>query len=44
LADKVTLYKGDITILEVDAIVNAGEFADSDQFSQFYNISKAISA
>ncbi|XDV50551.1 hypothetical protein PO909_019594 [Leuciscus waleckii] len=23
LADKVTLYKGDITILEVDAIVNA---------------------
>jgi len=44
LADKVTLYKGDITILEVDAIVNAGEFADSDQFSQFYYISKAVSA
>ncbi|KAM7385803.1 hypothetical protein PAMP_001859 [Pampus punctatissimus] len=24
LSDKVSLYKGDITILEVDAIVNAG--------------------
>ncbi|XP_029554991.1 ADP-ribose glycohydrolase MACROD2 [Salmo trutta] len=24
LRDKVSLYKGDITILEVDAIVNAG--------------------
>ncbi|XP_076831513.1 ADP-ribose glycohydrolase MACROD2 isoform X2 [Brachyhypopomus gauderio] len=24
LCDKVSLYKGDITILEVDAIVNAG--------------------
>ncbi|TRY96141.1 hypothetical protein DNTS_015956 [Danionella cerebrum] len=24
LADKVSLYKGDITILELDAIVNAG--------------------
>ncbi|KAA0718135.1 O-acetyl-ADP-ribose deacetylase MACROD2 [Triplophysa tibetana] len=28
LADKVSLYKGDITILEVDAIVNAGTAAD----------------
>lgn len=25
LCDKVSLYKGDITILEVDAIVNAGK-------------------
>ncbi|KAF7668787.1 hypothetical protein LDENG_00288240 [Lucifuga dentata] len=25
LSDKVSLYKGDITILEVDAIVNAGK-------------------
>nr|XP_043902234.1 ADP-ribose glycohydrolase MACROD2-like [Solea senegalensis] len=24
LSDKVSLYKGDITVLEVDAIVNAG--------------------
>lgn len=24
LGDKVSLYKGDITVLEVDAIVNAG--------------------
>lgn len=24
LADKVSLYKGDITVLEVDTIVNAG--------------------
>uniref|UniRef100_A0AAV2JKQ9 O-acetyl-ADP-ribose deacetylase MACROD2 n=1 Tax=Knipowitschia caucasica TaxID=637954 RepID=A0AAV2JKQ9_KNICA len=24
LSDKVSLYKGDITLLEVDAIVNAG--------------------
>lgn len=24
LSDRVSLYKGDITILEVDAIVNAG--------------------
>ncbi|XP_016325389.1 O-acetyl-ADP-ribose deacetylase MACROD2-like [Sinocyclocheilus anshuiensis] len=31
LTDKVSLYKGDITILELDAIVNAGEFAVSDQ-------------
>lgn len=30
LADKVTLYKGDITILELDAIVNAGEYSDSN--------------
>lgn len=28
LSDKVSLYKGDITILEVDAIVNAGKFVD----------------
>lgn len=25
LSDKVSLYRGDITLLEVDAIVNAGE-------------------
>lgn len=25
LSDKVSLYKGDITVLEVDAIVNAGK-------------------
>ncbi|GAA6213981.1 O-acetyl-ADP-ribose deacetylase MACROD2 isoform X1 [Lates japonicus] len=25
LTDKVSLYKGDITVLEVDAIVNAGK-------------------
>lgn len=25
LGDKVSLYKGDITVLEVDAIVNAGK-------------------
>lgn len=25
LSDKVSLYKGDITLLEVDAIVNAGK-------------------
>lgn len=25
LSDKVSLYKGDITMLEVDAIVNAGK-------------------
>ncbi|KAK6301429.1 hypothetical protein J4Q44_G00274820 [Coregonus suidteri] len=27
LSDKVSLYKGDITILEVEAIVNAGNYA-----------------
>lgn len=27
----MSLYKGDITILEIDAIVNAGEFADFNQ-------------
>ncbi|KAF7219728.1 MACRO domain containing 2 [Nothobranchius furzeri] len=27
LSDKVSLYKGDITLLEVDAIVNAGRHA-----------------
>ncbi|RXM95483.1 O-acetyl-ADP-ribose deacetylase MACROD2 [Acipenser ruthenus] len=25
LSDKVSLYKGDITVLEIDAIVNAGK-------------------
>lgn len=25
LSEKVSLYRGDITLLEVDAIVNAGE-------------------
>lgn len=25
MCDKVSLYKGDITVLEVDAIVNAGK-------------------
>lgn len=25
ISDKVSLYKGDITVLEVDAIVNAGK-------------------
>lgn len=25
LSDKLSLYKGDITVLEVDAIVNAGK-------------------
>lgn len=25
IGDKVSLYKGDITVLEVDAIVNAGK-------------------
>lgn len=29
LSDKVSLYKGDITVLEVDAIVNAGKFSIS---------------
>ncbi|KAI7805821.1 O-acetyl-ADP-ribose deacetylase MACROD2 [Triplophysa rosa] len=36
LADKVSLYKGDITILEVDAIVNAGE---PGQFEDFKDLS-----
>lgn len=26
LSEKVSLYRGDITLLEVDAIVNAGEW------------------
>lgn len=26
LSEKVSLYRGDITLLEVDAIVNAGEY------------------
>ena len=26
LSEKVSLYRGDITVLEVDAIVNAGKF------------------
>ncbi len=30
LSDKVSLYKGDITVLEVDAIVNAGKFLPFD--------------
>lgn len=29
LSDKVSLYKGDITVLEVDAIVNAGKYLPS---------------
>lgn len=33
LCDKVSLYKGDITVLEVDAIVNAGK--DSLTFLNF---------
>lgn len=28
-SDKVSLYKGDITVLEVDAIVNAGKCVPS---------------
>lgn len=28
LIDKISLYKGDITVLELDAIVNAGKDCD----------------
>lgn len=33
LSDKVSLYKGDITVLEVDAIVNAGKDLPFQLFS-----------
>lgn len=33
LSDKVSLYKGDITVLEVDAIVNAGKELPFQLFS-----------
>lgn len=42
LSDKVSLYKGDITVLEVDAIVNAGKNPTSVVRQRFLRIACSV--
>lgn len=41
LSDKVSLYKGDITVLEVDAIVNAGKCLPSFCWTFLFRVEEA---